>query len=73
MQWTNITILTAVIYTEVMAYRVIYRITWDNYVTITKIFNPRCEICMKSNIESLQEYRPYVDLLIIVFEIASTW
>lgn len=42
---TNI-ILTAVTYVKSygIAYREIYRITWDFYVIIAKTFNPRCEI-----------------------------
>lgn len=49
---TNITIPTAVIYVKChgIAYREIYRITWDFYVIIARTFNPRCEIlCLTLN------------------------
>lgn len=72
---TNI-ILTAVTYVKSygIAYREIYRITWDFYVIIAKTFNPRTVWNIKLNIELSKEYRPYVSLsIIVVFEIPSTW
>lgn len=43
---TNITIPSAGLYVKShgIAYREIYRITWDFYVIIAKTFNPQCEI-----------------------------